>query len=154
MHNYVKEDYICPICLGIKGIENDDTMLKKPDLIYRDDLTSVFMNSFFITGNEGHLIVVPNEHFENIYDMPVEYANAIMATTKKMSILVKEAYPCDGITLRQNNGPAAGQHAFHFHLHIHPRYDNDTFNQEIANKRATTLEERQKYIDKLKKHVL
>ena len=43
-----------------------------------------------------------------------------------------------------------GQHAFHFHLHIHPRYDNDRFNKEQGNKRASTLEERLPYIEKLK----
>jgi histidine triad (HIT) family protein len=150
MYNHAPKEYICPICIGIQGVENADTMLKQADLVYKDDLTSVFMNSFFIDGNEGHLIVVPNKHFENLYDLESEYAHTIMDTVQKMAVVVRTAYNCDGITLRQNNEPAGDQHAFHFHLHIFPRYEGDKFNTEGTNKRATTLEERQKYINKIK----
>lgn len=134
-------------------MENEDTMLKQADLIYKDDLTSVFMSSFFINGSEGNLIIVPNKHFENVYDLEPEYAHAIIDTAQKMSIVLKKAYNCDGTTLRQNNEPAGNQHAFHFHLHIFPRYANDRFNSESQNKRATTLEERQEYISKIKKQL-
>ena len=63
MYNHAPENYHCPICLGIEGVENEHTMLMKEDLIFRDELTSVYLNSFFINGNEGHVIVVPNKHF-------------------------------------------------------------------------------------------
>lgn len=72
-----------------------------------------------------------------------------MDTAQKMALAVKKAYNCDGITLRQNNEPAGDQHAFHYHLHIFPRYNGDRFNQEMGNKRATTPEERKKYIKKI-----
>lgn len=150
MYNHAPENYHCPICLGIDGVENEHTMLMKEDLIFRDALTSVYLNSFFINGNEGHVIVVPNKHIENIYDMEPEYTHAIADTAQKMSTVMKKAYGCDGITLRQNNEPAGGQHAFHFHLHIFPRYEGDTYNTEGGNKRVTTLEERQPFIKKLK----
>lgn len=150
MKNNAPEGYKCPICLGVEGTENDDTMLKQADLVYKDDLTSVFINSFFINGNEGHLIVVPNKHFENLYELEPEYAHAIMDTTQKIAIAVKEAYKCDGITLRQNNEPAGDQHAFHFHLHIFPRYEGDKYNIVGGDKRASTPEERQQYIEKIK----
>ncbi len=149
MYNNAPENYICPICLGIEGVESEHTMLMKEDLIFRDELTSVYLNSFFINGNEGHVIVVPNKHIENIYDMEPGYAYAIADTAQKMSIVMKKAYECDGVTLRQNNEPAGGQHAFHFHLHIFPRYEGDKYNTEGGNKRATTLEERLPYIKKL-----
>lgn len=150
MYNHAPQDYKCPICLGVQGIESEDTMLKQADLIYKDNLTSVFMSSFFIRGSEGNLIVVPNKHFENIYDLEPEYAHAIIDTAQKMSVVLKKAYNCDGTTLRQNNEPAGDQHAFHFHLHIFPRYANDRFNVESQNKRLATLKERQEYINKIK----
>ncbi len=150
MYNHAPKEYKCPICLGIQGIEDDNTMIKQTDLVYKDDLTSVFINSFFIEGNEGHLIVVPNKHFENLYDLEPDYAHAIIDTAQKMAILLKKAYKCDGITLRQNNEPAGEQHAFHFHLHVFPRYQRDKFNKESVNKRSTTPEERQEYLNKIK----
>ena len=150
MKSNAPDGYKCPICLGVEGVENSDTMLCQADLVYKDKYTSVFINSFFIEGNEGHLIVVPNKHFETLYELNSEYAHAIIDTAQKMAIAVKKAYRCDGITLRQNNEPAGDQHAFHFHLHIFPRFDGDKYNAVGGIKRATTLEERQPYIDKIK----
>ena len=150
MFNHAPKDYKCPICLGVQGIENSDTMLKQVDLVYKDDFVSVFINSFFIDGNEGHLIVVPNKHFENLYDLSSEYGHKIIDVSQRMAIAVKKAYGCDGVTIRQNNEPASGQHAYHYHMHIFPRYDNDKFDENVSQKRATTLEERQEYITKIK----
>lgn len=150
MYNHAPVNYKCPICLGVQGIESEDTMLRKEDLAYKDDFVSVFINSFFINGNEGHLIVVPNAHFENLYDIDPKYAHQIMDVSQKMAQAVKKAYGCDGITIRQNNEPASGQHAFHYHMHIFPRYDKDQFEVNVSQKRASTLEERQSYIQKIK----
>jgi histidine triad (HIT) family protein len=153
MYNHAPEGYKCPICLGVQGIESEDTMLKQGDLIFKDEVVSVFINSFFINGNEGHLIVVPNDHYENIYDMPDEVGERIFSVSKNMAQALKLAYKCEGITIRQNNEPAGDQHAFHYHLHVFPRYEGDKFNTESGNKRATTEEERQEYIKKLKEQL-
>ena len=32
---------------------------------------------------------------------------------------------CDGVNVVQNNGEAAGQTVFHFHIHLIPRYEGD-----------------------------
>ena len=154
MKSNARQGYICPICLGNQGIENKDTLLKKTDLVFRDDLVSVWINSFWIKGNEGHVIIVPNEHYENIYEIPNQVGHRIFEISKLMSSAIKGAYSCDGITLRQNNEPAGDQHAFHYHLHVFPRYKNDNFNQELTKK--SFLSEPQKrieYIEKLKKYL-
>lgn len=152
MFNHAPADYKCPICLGTQGIENDDTMLKQTDIIFKDDLVTVFINSFFIKGNEGHLIVVPNDHYENLYDMDPKVGHHIFDITQKMALALKKAYNWDGTTLRQNNEPAGDQHAFHYHQHIFPRYENDEFNQQLTQKsRASDPKERSEYIEKIKK---
>lgn len=151
MYKNAPPNYVCPICLGIEGIVDERTMLHPEDLIYKTKRVSVFMNSFFLKGNEGHVIVVPNEHIENIYDLPKEIGNSIMETAKMMALVIKKAYQCDGITLRQNNESAGDQHAFHFHLHVFPRYENDSFNtQKPTDKVETSLEDRISYITKLR----
>ena len=38
---------------------------------------------------------------------------------------MKDALGCDGFNIVQNNGIAAGQTVFHFHIHLIPRYDHD-----------------------------
>jgi histidine triad (HIT) family protein len=152
MYNHSSKEYICPICLGIQGVENENTLLRKIDLIYRDDIVSVFMNSFFIKGNEGHIIIVPNKHFEHLYDLPVDVGHVIMDCAKRYAVILKQAYKCDGITVQQNNEPAGGQHAFHYHLHLFPRYENDLFFKNVSRKIPTTSGERLSYIKKIRSH--
>jgi histidine triad (HIT) family protein len=154
MKSNAPKNYVCPICLGNQGIENEDTLLKQADLVFRDDLVSVWINSFWIKGNEGHVIIVPNEHFENIFDLTENIGHRIFEVSKLMSKVVEETYHCDGITIRQNNEPAGDQHAFHNHLHIFPRYNDDNFNQELTKKSyLSDPEKRIEYVNKLKKYL-
>lgn len=134
MYNHAPDGYKCPICLGVEGIESEDTLLKQADLVFKDDLVSVFVNSFWIDTVKGHVIVVPNGHYENLYDLPKEIGYRVFEISQKIAKAMKVAYKCDGITTRQNNEPAGNQHAFHFHLHIFPRYDGDSFNINLTKK--------------------
>lgn len=77
--------------------------------------------------NPGHVAVIPNEHFENLYDLPAPVAAKIHECARFVALAMKSAYGCDGITLRQNNEPAGGQDVWHYHLHIYPRYEGDNF---------------------------
>ncbi len=148
------KDYICPICLGNNGVENDDTLLRQQDLVFQDDLVIVWINSFWIPGNEGHVIIVPNDHYENIYAVPNKVGHRIFEVSKMMSQAMKQAYDCDGITLRQNNEPAGDQHAFHYHLHVFPRYEEDDFNQNLVDESFLSDEnKRSEYADLLKKEL-
>lgn len=149
MYNHASDDYKCPICLGVKDIESPDTLLKKDDLIFRDDLVSAYINSFWIKTTEGHVIVVPNKHFENIYEIEEKYLHRIMDVAKKIAITMKKAYKCDGITIRQNNEPASMQHSFHYHLHIFPRYVGDKFEENMKDKFLSEPKLRLEYKEKL-----
>lgn len=124
--------------------------MKPTDVVYKDDLVTVFVNSFFMGKNAGHVIVVPNEHFENIYTLPATYGHRIFEIAQKIALAMKEVYACDGITTRQNNEPAGDQHAFHFHFHIFPRYKDDGFNTvQPEQKRLAEPAERAGYAKKL-----
>lgn len=154
MKRNTTDDYICPICLGIQGIENDKTLLKQSDLVFSDELVSVWISSFWVGRNTGHVIVVPNKHFENLYDLPDFIGHRIFEVSKKISVAIKKVYQCDGVTLRQNNEPAGDQHALHYHLHIFPRYRGDTFNQELTKQsRLSSPDERSIYCEKLKEYL-
>lgn len=154
MKSNAPENYVCPICLGNQGVENDNTLLKQADLVFHDDRVNVWINSFWIQGNEGHVIIVPTEHFENIYSIPDVVGHRIFDISKIMSKALKASYGCDGITLRQNNERAGDQHAFHYHLHVFPRYKTDSFNQELTKKSyLSDPNDRIKYVNKLKKYL-
>jgi len=154
MLNHAPKDYKCPICIGLKGIENDDTLLKQTDEIYKDDLVTAYINSFWIPTCEGHVIIVSNKHFENIYYMPYKYGHRMFEVVKKISISMKKAYKCDGITTRQNNEPAGNQHAFHYHHHIFPRYNGDSFNINLTKKSVLSdPKDRIEYANKLRSYL-
>jgi histidine triad (HIT) family protein len=146
------QDYECPICLGLQGSDSPKTLIKPTDFVYQDELVTAFINTFFMGKNAGHVIVVPNEHFESIYTLPPEHGHRIFDVAKKVALAMKEAYHCDGITTRNNNEPAGDQHAFHFHFHVFPRYENDGYNSVApADKRLAEPDERASYAEKLKK---
>lgn len=129
------EGYVCPICPGIKRIVNKDTLMRPTDIVYTDELVTVFINSFFMGNNAGHAIVVPNEHYESLYTLPQAAGHRIFDVAQRTALAMKQAYSCDGITLRQNNEPAGDQHAFHFHLHVFPRYTNDGYNGVLPSEK-------------------
>ena len=151
MYNHKDKNYHCPICFAVQGIENDDTLIRESDIVYKDDSAMAFIGSFFYGNNAGAVIIIPVQHFENIYDLPEEIGHKIFDLSKKIAVAEKNAYHCDGITTLQNNEPGGDQKAFHFHLHIFPRYDGDNFHSKISEKKTPTSEERKGYADKIKK---
>ena len=71
---------------------------------------------------KGHALILPKEHYANIYELPEELAGKAMILAKKLAAHMTEKLGCDGFNLVQNNGEVAGQTVFHFHLHLIPRY--------------------------------
>ena len=89
--------------------------------------------------SKGHSLIIPKEHYTNIYDIDEEIAGKVMKTAKKLATKMTVALNCDGFNLLQNNGETAGQTMFHFHMHLIPRYEGD--NAGIAAWKQGTLED-------------
>ena len=75
--------------------------------------------------SKGHALILPKTHYANIYEIPEELAAKAIVLAKKMAGIMTEALGCDGFNIVQNNGEAAGQTVFHFHMHLIPRYKDD-----------------------------
>ena len=73
----------------------------------------------------GHALILPKEHYRNLYDLPEEMAAEAAKMAKKVALKMKEKLNCDGVNIVQNNEESAGQTVFHFHMHVIPRYAND-----------------------------
>ncbi len=78
--------------------------------------------------SKGHALILPKVHAANLFELPDETAAKVMVLAKKIAATLKEGLHADGINLVQNNGEAAGQTVFHFHLHLIPRYADDNVN--------------------------
>ena len=73
----------------------------------------------------GHALLLPKNHFATLFELDDETAQKAILVAKKMAGKMKAALGADGFNLVQNNGEAAGQTVFHFHMHLIPRYEND-----------------------------
>lgn len=73
----------------------------------------------------GHALILPKEHYANVIALPEEVTAKAFILAKKMAAKMMEVLHCDGVNVVQNNGEAAGQTVFHFHIHLIPRYEGD-----------------------------
>ena len=71
--------------------------------------------------SKGHALILPKEHYRNLYDIDEDVAAKAMVLAKKMAVKMKDALGCDGFNIVQNNEEPAGQTVFHFHMHLIPR---------------------------------
>lgn len=74
---------------------------------------------------KGHALIIPKEHYANLYELDDELAAKVLVLAKKMITKLTDVLGCDGYNIVQNNGEAAGQTVYHFHLHMIPRYKDD-----------------------------
>lgn len=97
---------------------------------------------------KGHALILPKDHYANLYELPDETASHVMLLAKKMAARMTDKLQCDGFNLMQNNGETAGQTVFHFHMHLIPRYkdDNQKINWNPGKPSQEELEEIRKQI--------
>ena len=117
------------------------------DKIYEDDNFFAFLDINPV--NPGHVLVVPKNHYENIYSAPDEILCDIGSLVKKISIAVKQGVNADGINIIMNNESAAGQIVSHAHFHIIPRFADDGLRHWIGKPYANK-EETSKIAEKIK----
>lgn len=91
--------------------------------LYEDDKFRVILD--LGPASKGHALILPKEHYANLYELPDETAGEVMKLAKKLAVQMTERLGCEGFNLVQNNGELAGQTVFHFHMHLIPRYRDD-----------------------------
>lgn len=91
--------------------------------IYEDSDFRVFLDAAPAT--KGHCLIVPKEHYNDLYELDDAVASKVLPLAKKMMKLLKEKLNWAGFNIMQNNGEIAGQSVFHYHMHLIPRYKGD-----------------------------
>lgn len=105
--------------------------------LYEDDNFRVILD--LNPATRGHGLILPKNHYANLYELPEEIAGEVMKLAKKMTQIMTDKLKCDGFNLVQNNGEQAGQTVFHFHMHLIPRYKDD--GQVLGWKEQSTTQE-------------
>jgi histidine triad (HIT) family protein len=93
-------------------------------IVYADEVVVAFLCEPPATW--GHVLIIPREHWRDIWTTPCEEAVATMRVAHQLAAVARADLGAIGINLRHNSGSYAGQDIFHFHLHVVPRYEGDT----------------------------
>lgn len=99
--------------------------------IYEDDDVYAFLDINPVSC--GHTLVVPKEHYCDIFEIPDNLLSKVNIVVKKLSSTIKEKLKCDGINVLQNNGSCAGQTVFHYHVHIQPVYVDSNIDESVES---------------------
>ena len=105
--------------------------------IYEDNDFRVILD--IEPASKGHALILPKEHYANLYELSDDLAAKALIVAKKVITKMTGILGCDGYNVVQNNGEAAGQTVFHFHIHLIPRYKDDDVN--IAWKQGSLTED-------------
>jgi len=93
-------------------------------IVHRGQHCYVILNTYPYTN--GHVMVVPYAHLDELQKLPTEAAHEMMALTQRMESILRTLYAPDGINLGMNIGKAAGAGvAGHIHMHVLPRWVAD-----------------------------
>lgn len=91
--------------------------------VYEDQQTLAFMD--INPAARGHTLVICKEEYPDLFALPPETLAAVAQTTQRVAQALRDALKPDGLNIIQNNGSAAGQVVFHYHVHLIPRWEGD-----------------------------
>ena len=136
-------------CIFCKIIKGEIPSYK----VYEDEHTYAFMDINPI--NPGHLLVIPKTHYAEVKDFDEETGmNLFRAAVKIEKALRKSgSVKLEGTNFLIANGPAAGQEVFHSHLHIIPRFTDDSYKVKIERKEKPTMEDLKHVAEEIRKNI-
>ncbi len=106
----------CIFCKIVKG----ELEAKK---VYENESVLAFVPREQVSN--GHIVVMPKEHFESIFNIPKESLIKVMEVSQELSQKCKIELGATGVNILHASGKDAQQSVFHFHIHVVPRYLND-----------------------------
>jgi len=135
-------------CLFCKIANGDIPSIK----IFENDNVFAFLDINPLT--EGHCLVIPKQHYADIFEIEDNILKEIIAVAKDIAENAKRNLGATGVQLMNASGKDAEQSIFHFHLHAVPRYANDGLEMNKwwqSKTQNPTQEKLQKLAEKLKR---
>ncbi len=133
----------CVFCDIIRGA-------MKAEILYENDHAVSILDINPI--HYGHALIFPKTHSETFLSVPEQELPDLMQATQIVSRAIVNAFQPEGFNIFSNNGRAAGQSVFHFHLHVTPRYVKDNIKFVLQLKQYQSGEMKQ-YADHLRHHI-
>ena len=108
----------CPFCDLIRGAAEVSVCYEDADAIAFLDIQPV---------NEGHVLVVPKEHYATAREVPREVGLHLYAVAMELIPVIQQVTGTEDMNIIVSSGTAAGQDVFHYHVHLIPRRPGDGF---------------------------
>ena len=134
-------------CIFCKIVAGEIPAVKVLD----DDKVLAFMD--INPACRGHILVVPKNHAENIFEISEADLSAVMGAVKRCAVAVKNALGAEGVTVLQLNGTASDQVVPHLHVHIMPRWKDDGLTVSRWEMKTGDMDELQDIARKVKEHL-
>jgi ATP adenylyltransferase len=110
-------------CVFCEALQADEDHAKY--IVFRGESAALMLNLFPYTN--GHLLVVPYEHVSDLVELSEQTLSEMMLLTTRGVGLLRKAMQPHGFNVGLNLGQAAGAGIQdHVHIHIVPRWENDT----------------------------
>jgi histidine triad (HIT) family protein len=103
--------------------------------------------------NVGHTLIVPKRHYDNILQMPLGEVGKLYSLVPAVAKAVVSAVKADGFNVGQNNGIAANQIVPHVHVHVVPRFIDDSPDGKWPARRVASHDELSKVAQKISKGI-
>jgi histidine triad (HIT) family protein len=107
----------CIFCEIIKGNKEER------DVVYEDDFVMAFPDKYPVI--QGHTLVVPKQHYKDIFEIPEDILTRIITVSKMLAEKMKKDLGATGVNVMNANGKDAHQSVFHLHFHVVPRHPDD-----------------------------
>ena len=125
MYSHAPSDYQCPFCRIQAEIAADATNRDRVGWVFEQVSVFCIVPPHYWGVNKGNCLIIPKNHYENIFDLDEEIGRDLLRATKRLSYGLKRATECEGVSTRQHNEPAGNQDVWHYHLHVFPRFRKD-----------------------------
>lgn len=136
-------------CLGCKLANS----LVESQIVYEDDRLTCLLDIAPL--NEGHVLILPKQHYHDVDELDDITAAAIMKTSQQIAKGLKAIFEPDGITIIQNNG--LFNDLTHYHMHVFPRYQSDGFAWveplDLTNAKGRLADTREKLVSVLSRRM-
>ncbi|MFD0048773.1 HIT family protein [Actinomycetes bacterium NPDC127524] len=103
-------------CIFCRIVQGDIPSTK----VFENEHVLAFLDISQVT--KGHTLVIPKIHKENIYELTPEIASRLFESVPQIAKAINKELKPIGLNVLNNNGEAAGQSVFHYHMHLIPRY--------------------------------
>jgi len=135
----------CTFCKIIRGMEQGV-------IVDEDEEYLVLMDKH--PYNPGHNLVIPKKHYKTLLDMPKSEVGKLFEKVWLVAKATVKALEADGVHIGQNNGRAARQVIEHVHVHIIPRFYNDTKDGSWPARKTVPVDEMKMLAERIKRQIL